>query len=238
MLPSTLNRVVSFLIFVLLITFIMSAILMIGGSKLFKRANKNPITAYYPVLNLFTLLEIAEMSTFFGMLFFLPVINIFVISLMSFKVGKQFKCSTSYKLGLVFLPFIFYPSLSFSDKKYKVTDDQFFKEIENVKGESINLMTQEEINQQNYEEVPEVNVDSIFKSNIDLMEKVAPYKAAKIDILGMEKLENKSTTDEENIFTPIDVAPVLEPVKEEEEKEDSKFVSELEKEDEVEYIDL
>lgn len=239
MLPSAINLVVNVILMILAFTFLMSVILMVGGANLFKKASRNPITAYYPILNLFTLLEIAEMSTFFGILFFVPVINLFVISILSYKIGKQFNCNFGYKLGLILFPIMFYPLLSFSDKKYKVTDDQFFKAMDNAKGESVNLMTQEEIQEQNSEIVPEKDVDSIFKSDIDLMEKVAPYKAAKIDILGMEKLGNKVPDEVENIFKPIDVTPPPEPVVEEKKEEDkSKFIGELKKDDDVEYIDL
>ena len=70
----------------------------------------------------------------------------------------------------------------------KISDEEYFKALDNAKDESINLMTQDEINAENNEIVDEGPiVDSVFKSDLQLMEKPAPYKAAKIDLLGMEK---------------------------------------------------
>ena len=46
-----------------------------------------------------------------------------------------------------------------------------------------------------------VEVDSIFKSDVQMMEKVAPYKAAKIDLLGLEKIKNSPIDDD--VFKPI-----------------------------------
>ncbi len=68
------------------------------------------------------------------------------------------------------------------------------------------------------EEKPQV--DSIFKSNIEMMEEVAPYKAAKIDILGMEKL--KQSTPQEDMFKPIEQVSPPEQIKEETEEETQK----------------
>lgn len=167
-----------------------SIVIMIGGSKIFKKAHKGEKGAYIPILNLFTMLEIAEISTFFGILLFIPVCNVFVLIMMSYKLGTAFKTSFGYKMGLVFFPLMFYPLLGMNNKPYKLSDEEYFKALDNARGDSINLMTEEDIRKANEEVDPEDNVqiDSIFKSDIQLMEKVAPYKAAKIDLLGMNKL--------------------------------------------------
>ena len=155
-------------------------------------------------------------------------------------ISLPFSISAFSKIGLAVLPIIFYPILALGNKQYKLNDEEYFKALDNAKGESINLMTQEEIKAENsapIEEKPQV--DSIFKSNIEMMEEVAPYKAAKIDILGMEKL--KQSTPQENMFKPIEQVSPPEQIKEEEEeekKQPSKFTSELDKKDDIEYIEL
>ena len=169
-----------------------SAIIMIGGKNVFRKAYKNEGSAFIPVLNLFYMLEIADVSTFFGILFFVPFFNLVPLMLMGVGLGKNFKCDAGFTVGLVLFPFIFYPMLAFSDKSYKVNDEQYFRALDSVRGENLNLMTQEEVNLQNTSVVEEENpVDSIFKSDIQQMEQAAPYKAAKIDLYGMEKLKNK-----------------------------------------------
>ena len=204
---TTEGRILTVTIVILLFTLFMSILIMLGGSRIFKRAAKSEKMAVIPILNLFTMLEVADISTFFGILLFVPVANVVVLVIMSYKLGTAFKTSTLFKLGLVVLPVIFYPALAFSNYQYKLSDEEYFKELDSARGDSINLMTEDDIKAEN--EVPltkveeeEKNVDSIFKSDISMMEKVAPYKAAKIDILGMEKL--KDAPMEDDIFKPIE----------------------------------
>lgn len=237
---STVNTIVTIALIMLTMTFTRSILVMIGGKNLFKKASKKESTAFYPVVNLFTLLDITETSTFLGILFFVPIVNVIVLSILFYRLGSSFNTSLSYKIGLVVLPIIFYPMLAFGDKAYKLNDEEYFKALDNAKGESINLMTQEEIKAENNAPVEEKpQVDSIFKSNIEMMEEVAPYKAAKVDLLGMEKL--KQSTPQEDMFKPIEQAEPPKPVgeqSEEEKKPKSKFTTELDKKDEVEFIDL
>ena len=239
MTPSTINLIITIALILLGITFARSILIMLGGKNLFKKAHKGEKTAYYPIINLFTMLEITDMSIFWGILFFIPGINIIVLSIMSYKLGTVFNTSFGYKLGLVFLPICFYPLLFISDKQYKISDEEYFKALDNAKGESINLMTQEELNAENNEVVDEGPlVDSVFKSDLDLMEEVTPYKASKIDLLGMEK--EKAMSKEENIYEPIELKEPPKPVKEESEvkEQHSKFTSELDPKKDIEYVDL
>lgn len=239
MTPSTINLIITIAFILLGITFARSILIMLGGKNLFKKAHKGEKTAYYPIINLFTMLEITDMSIFWGILFFIPGINIIVLSIMSYKLGTVFNTSFGYKLGLVFLPICFYPLLFISDKQYKISDEEYFKALDNAKGESINLMTQEELNAENNEVVDEGPlVNSVFKSDLDLMEEVTPYKASKIDLLGMEK--EKAMSKEENIYEPIELKEPPKPVKEEPEvkEQHSKFTSELDPKKDIEYVDL
>lgn len=236
---STINTFVTIALIMLSMTFTRSILVMIGGNKLFKKASKKETTAFYPIVNLFTLLDITETSTFLGILFFVPIVNVVVLSILFYRLGSSFNTSMFYKIGLVVLPIVFYPLLAYGDKAYKLNDEEYFKALDNARGESINLMTQEEIKAENNAPVDaKPPVDSIFKSNIEMMEEVAPYKAAKVDLLGMEKL--KQSTPQEEMFKPIEqVEPpktVEEP--EEEKKPQSKFTTELDKKDEVEFLDL
>lgn len=232
------NVLLLVLVGILSLTLLNSLLIMVGGGTLFKKARKSSTSAYIPIGNLFTLLEIAEMSTFFGILFFIPGINVLIISIAYFRLGKAFNTGMGYKLGLLFFPLCFYPMLALSDKQYKVSDEEYFKALDNAKGDSINLLTDDEIKSQGagYEEP---QVDSIFKTEIQMMEEVAPYKAAKIDVEGLERL--KAMTPEEDMFKPIEASEpvVFEKAPEEmENKQASKFTQELDKDEEVEYIDL
>lgn len=225
-----------------LLTLTRSILIMFGGSKVFKKANKGEKTAYYPIVNLFTMLEVAEISTYYGILFFIPIINFFVLCYMSIKLGKQFNTGTLYIIGLLFLPIIFYPLLFNSNKEYKGKDLETFKALDNAKNESINLMSQAEIDASNNIVEPESPViDSVFKGKVETMQEVKPYKAVKIEDDVLSKLMDTSPV-EDTTFMPIKrIEPTEQKsdgVSESQEKTPSKFVGELEKKEKVEFIDL
>lgn len=209
---SIVNLIVVMCLIILSMTFIDSIIVMIGGKNIFKKAHKNEKSALYPIANLFTLLEISNMSTFFGILFFIPVINYIVLSIMFYKLGSVFNTSVINRIGLVLFPIIFYPLLAFSDKQYNVNDKDYLSMLESAKDESINLLSDEELkalNNTNEEETEAV--DSIFKSEVQMMEEVAPYKAKKNNYVEVHdennnkkeiefiELEGDSKKDKDNI---------------------------------------
>lgn len=178
-----------------LLTLFRSFTIMIGGRAIFSKASKGEKSALVPILNLFSMLEIVDISTYFGILFFVPILNLFVLTAMSYKLGTVFKTSFFYKIALVLLPIVFYPLLGKSNKIYKFTDENFFRALDSVKEQSVNLLTQQEIEKdvetKPYEdETPDV--DSVFKKEEfpELISKNETYKAAKIDLLGMEKLRD------------------------------------------------
>lgn len=191
--PSTINIIVMICLILLSMTFVDSIIVTIGGKKLFKKAQKNEKSALYPVANLFTLLEISEMSTFYGILFFVPVINCVVLFIMFYKLGGEFDTSTSYKLGLALLPIIFFPLLANSDKQYKLADEEYLLKLDSAKDESINLLSDAELKEKfkSEDEVPDEKVDSIFKSEVQMMEEVSPYKAKRNDFVEMVNVPKK-----------------------------------------------
>lgn len=223
--PSIRSLLINGCLIILALTLFYSFLIMIGGNNVFEKAKKNKSIVYVPVLNLFAILEIVDMSSFWGILFFIPVFNLLSLSIMFYKLGSVFNTSFKFKIGLVLFPICFYPLLAYGEYKYKVSDEEFFKALDNAKGESINLLTPEEIKEQNNveEDKNAVNVDSIFKSDAVLREKVDPYKAQKVD--GLE--DNVVSDVVENPFKPIEIVKPPEQIKETNEKEEkqNKFLN-------------
>ena len=190
----SMNKLAEILLYCLLFTVVFSVLIMIGGKKIFKKANRKESNALIPIINLFTMLEITGTSIFAGILFFVPILNIIVIMLMFYRLGESFNCGFLFKLGLVFLPIIFYPILAFSKKQYRTIDEEYFKLLDGSKNDNLNLLlTQEEIevsNKDNSIEEENPKVDSIFKSDMEDKKASEPYKAVRIDILGLNKLKN------------------------------------------------
>jgi hypothetical protein len=135
--------------------------------KLFVKASKGAKTAMYPILNLFGMLEVVEVSPFWGILLFMPGFNLIVLFMMSYKLAKVFRCGTGQMIGLMFLDIIFYPLLAKSDAGYKVTDTEYYRSLDSARNDSVHLMTQSEIDAVNKIEEETNLVDSIFKSEIE-----------------------------------------------------------------------
>lgn len=235
--PSIKSLLINGCLVILAFTLLYSIILMIGGTHIFEKAKKNKISAYFPILNLFVVLEMVDMSSFWGILFFIPIFNLVALSIMSYKLGTVFNTSFKFKIGLVVFSLCFYPLLAFSDYKYKISDEEYFKALDNAKDESINLLTPEDIKEENnVVEEPKEKIDSVFKGEWELKEKVGPYKAQKIENSDNEKLESEEV---ENPFKPIEIVKAPEQIKVEEKVEEThnKFIDETKKE-KTEFLDL
>lgn len=187
--------IINMCIVVLCFTVVRSILIMIVGKRLFYKAKKNVKSSYYPILNLFTLLEIADMESFYGILFFIPILNLIPLIMTSYRIGKNLNVTTVDLIGLMFLPVIFYPLVSKKDYKYKIEDEEYTEALENVKTDSVLLLSQEELEALNKQKEESNKVDSIFKSDIQNMEEVAPYKATSIS----PKIDNNDNDNTEII---------------------------------------
>jgi hypothetical protein len=99
-----------------MIVWVAFAVLMIASMwKVFTKAGEPGWAAIVPIYNIIVLLKIAGKPIwwFFILWLFIPVIFV-VISLAS-NFGK----GVGFAIGLLFLPFIFYPVLAFGDAKYQ-----------------------------------------------------------------------------------------------------------------------
>ncbi len=94
-----------------------SVINIVGQWKVFKKAGKPGWAAIVPIYNYIVMLEIAELPTWYVILYFIPFANIYVTIITYIEIVKRFGESTGFAVGLVFLPFIFWPLLG--SKKYQ-----------------------------------------------------------------------------------------------------------------------
>lgn len=193
---ASLNILSNILMYSLLLTAVFSIVVMMGGRSLFRKANRKSSTALYPIVNLFIVLEIGELSIFWGILFFVPIINIFVLCLMFYKLGTVFNAELPFKIGLVLLPIVFYPMLALGSKRYKLSEQECFQLIDKTRSRNKNIKTQNKLNENDtIIEDDEPKVDSIFKSDIDEKKAAEPYKAVRIDVIGLNKLEQYNKND-------------------------------------------
>ena len=86
--------------------------------RIFEKAGKPGWAAIIPIYSGLVLLNIVGKPWWWILLFFIPGINIiigiWVLNLLSLSFGK----GIGFTLGLIFLSFIFYPILAFSNAEY------------------------------------------------------------------------------------------------------------------------
>lgn len=247
MIITTSDYVYVAIIVVWIFTLFRTLIIMCGGSKVFKKANKGDKSAYIPFINLFVMLEVCDISPFWGILLFTPVLNIVILTWMSYKLGKVFYADTKLLLGLILCPPIFYIILFNSDRKYALRDEEYFKALDSARGETINLMTETEVKDLNNAKVEDYSqVDSIFKSQAQQIEQADTYKANKIDNDILSKIDALGDADDP-YFKPIEKVDlnkkeednlILRELKEDSFHNDTNKFLEEKKDDNVEFIDL
>ncbi len=103
----------------MVVVWVAIAILMIAALwKIFEKAGEPRWAAIIPIYNLYILLKVAGRPGWWILLYLIPFVNFIISIIVSIDVAKRFGKGTGFALGLVFLPFIFYPILAWGDASY------------------------------------------------------------------------------------------------------------------------
>ncbi|MBB6499802.1 DUF5684 domain-containing protein [Pedobacter cryoconitis] len=89
-----------------------------GMWKTFEKAGKPGWAAIIPIYNLIIILEIIGKPTIWILWLILPCTNIVFYIWSLNLLAKSFGKTEGFTVGLVILPFIFYPLLGFTDARY------------------------------------------------------------------------------------------------------------------------
>ena len=87
--------------------------------KMFTKAGQPGWAAIIPILNLYFFCKVAGRPGWWLILMFIPLVNFIIIIILCIDVAKAFGKGVGFALGLVFLPFIFYPILAFGSAQYQ-----------------------------------------------------------------------------------------------------------------------
>ncbi|HOW19892.1 MAG TPA: DUF5684 domain-containing protein [Phycisphaerae bacterium] len=102
-----------------LIVYLAVVVLTVAGMwKTFEKANQPGWGVLIPIYNLVLMLKVAGKPFWWIVLMIIPLVNIIVGILVPIAIAKNFGKGTGFGLGLIFLPFIFYPILGFGDAEY------------------------------------------------------------------------------------------------------------------------
>jgi hypothetical protein len=92
------------------------AVLMIASMwKIFTKAGEPGWASIVPIYNIIVLLKIAGKPIWWFLILWLFIPVIFV----AISLARNFGKGAGFAIGLLFLPFIFYPVLAFGDAKYQ-----------------------------------------------------------------------------------------------------------------------
>ena len=102
----------------MIINLLLGALMLVSLWFIFEKANKPGWAGIVPIYNILIMLEIIKKPWWWLLLMMVPIANIVIMVLLSLEFAKKFGKGTGFAVGLILVPFIFYPILAFSDAKY------------------------------------------------------------------------------------------------------------------------
>ena len=106
------------LILPLILYVILLIILLIGIWKMFEKGGIPGILGLIPVVNLFFLAKLAGKPVWWGLLYFIPFVNVVIAIIILIGIAERFGRGIGTTLGLVFLTPIFFCILGFGSAKW------------------------------------------------------------------------------------------------------------------------
>lgn len=103
----------------LLVYFVFIIVMIVGIWKMFSKAGHPGWLAIIPVVNLYIMCKIGGRPGWWLILFFLPIISLIFWIILSNDISKSFGRGIGTTLGLIFIPFVFYPILGFGSAQYQ-----------------------------------------------------------------------------------------------------------------------
>lgn len=106
-----------------LVSLAIAILLFAGIWKIFEKAGESGIKSIIPIYNAYIMYKIVWGNGLLFLLLLIPLVNIIISIVHSFKLAKCFGQNFLFGLGLIILPFIFYPLLGFGDYQYYGPDN-------------------------------------------------------------------------------------------------------------------
>jgi hypothetical protein len=93
-------------------------LIIVSEWKIYTKAGKPGWACIIPIYNILVLLEIVGKPWWWLLLLLIPIVNIVFLIWMTNLLSKSFGKSEGFTVGLILLPFIFYPILGLGDAQY------------------------------------------------------------------------------------------------------------------------
>ncbi len=87
--------------------------------RIFTKADKPGWAALVPFYNVVVLAEVVGRPWWWVLLLFVPLANLIVLALLAVDLARSFGKGIGFGIGMIFLPFLFFPILAFGDAAYQ-----------------------------------------------------------------------------------------------------------------------
>lgn len=91
---------------------------LVGLWGIFKKAGYAGWKTFIPIYNLIIIQKIIDRPWWWIIIMFIPYLGIIFIILSTYLLANTFKRKELFTLGLILLPFIFYPLLGYNNDQY------------------------------------------------------------------------------------------------------------------------
>ncbi len=113
------DELMAFLAGLMFIWLAIVAVMIASMWTIFSKANKPGWAAIVPIYNIIVLLEIVGRPLWWILIYLVPFVNLIVVIIVLVELAKSFGKGVGFAVGLIFLPFIFYPMLAWGGATYQ-----------------------------------------------------------------------------------------------------------------------
>ena len=93
--------------------------LLVCMYKVFKKAGRKGWEALIPIYNIIVMIQIAELPTWYIVLYFIPFANIYAMFKIYIEFAHKFGKSTGFGIAMIFFSYICFPILAFGNAEYQ-----------------------------------------------------------------------------------------------------------------------
>lgn len=87
--------------------------------KVFSKAGQPGWAAIIPIYNVYIMCKVAGRPGWWLLLMLIPLVNVIIAIILNVDIAKRFGKGVGFAIGLIFLPFIFWPILAFGRAQYQ-----------------------------------------------------------------------------------------------------------------------
>ena len=101
-----------------LLALALAVLMIVSMWKVFEKTGHKGWKSIIPVYNYIIMLRIIKKPEWLVLFMFVPVASFVVGIIVFYNMAKTFGKGTGFAIGMIFLPFVFFPILAFGEAKY------------------------------------------------------------------------------------------------------------------------